>query len=220
MNPPDVVHSLFGAASRSKFRAGESESAEVRRVYAIRKASRSKRPADRQFIKDQKPEGSGVHSRRSVRISSPSKDDLQTRFACCKRERLWDLSISATTASPRPSQFERFGPALDNLDPVPNALDPACPLVVILLVALAGIASAQWGEASGELARGPAFRFDFQEFPERHFYVCKRFTNCGRRVPAHHYPHAGINLMTRVPEPHQGPDQQRREGRSITGSCA
>jgi hypothetical protein len=81
------------------------------------------------------------------------------------------------------------------------------PSAVVLLVALAGIASAQWGGQWGRLPEGPGVpvRFPPENFQNGDFYVCKLMYESVWAEPmgagwSTDYPYAGINLMTRVSE--------------------
>src|SRR5687767_136288 len=81
------------------------------------------------------------------------------------------------------------------------------PSAIVFLVALAGVASAQWGGQWGRLPEGPGVpvRFPPANFPNGDFYVCKVMYESVWSEPmgagwSTDYPYAGINLMTRISE--------------------
>jgi hypothetical protein len=81
------------------------------------------------------------------------------------------------------------------------------PSAVVLLVALAGMASAQWRGQWGRLPEGPGVpvRFPPADFPNGDFYVSKVMYESVWSEPmgagwSTDYPYAGINLMTRISE--------------------
>src|SRR5688572_11816036 len=89
----------------------------------------------------------------------------------------------------------------------------------VLVIGLAGAASAQWGRQYGRLPEGPGVpaRFPPVDFPNGEFYVCKvMYRQVWSELMgagwATDYPYAGINLMTRVSELTKTPVSRDREG--------